>query len=110
MDFKNAVLKNCSCAKTPKAVEQAELERYGLRNVTLRSYQLEGLSWLAQRLKCGHGCILGDEMGLGKTLQVCLNHQRPTLILIAVGGWRPGRGEELVMVDACGGERVMMGV
>lgn len=70
MDFKSAVQKNCSCAKASRSVEQAEIERYGLQNVTLRSYQLDGLSWLAERLKCGHGCILGDEMGLGKTLQV----------------------------------------
>lgn len=40
----------------------------GLR---LRSYQLEGVNWLAQCFHCQNGCILGDEMGLGKTCQVC---------------------------------------
>ena len=72
MDFKNAVLINCSCSKAFECVEHTDLENCGLKDVTLRSYQLEGLSWLAQRLKCRHGCILGDEMGLGKTLQVSL--------------------------------------
>ena len=49
---------------------QGDLESWGLSNVTLRPYQLEGVSWLAGCLDRGHGCILGDEMGLGKTVQV----------------------------------------
>lgn len=73
MDFKNAVQINCSCSKASESVKQADLEKCGLKTVTLRSYQLEGLSWLSERLKCKHGCILGDEMGLGKTLQVSLS-------------------------------------
>ena len=55
-----------------RAIQQSDLEGWGLRNVTLRPYQLEGLSWLVERHRCGHGCILGDEMGLGKTVQVRL--------------------------------------
>lgn len=39
--------------------------------INLRSYQLEGVNWLAQRFHYQNGCILGDEMGLGKTCQVC---------------------------------------
>jgi len=35
----------------------------------LRSYQLEGLNWLAYCWHQGHGAILADEMGLGKTVQ-----------------------------------------
>ena len=35
----------------------------------LRSYQLEGLNWLAYCWHNGHGSILADEMGLGKTVQ-----------------------------------------
>ena len=49
---------------------QADLEKWGIKNVQLRSYQLDGFRWLTERQKMGHGCILGDEMGLGKTLQV----------------------------------------
>ena len=49
---------------------QADLENWGIKNVQLRSYQLDGFRWLIERQKMGHGCILGDEMGLGKTLQV----------------------------------------
>ena len=38
-------------------------------NVTMRSYQLEGLSWLVSHYHRCLNCILADEMGLGKTLQ-----------------------------------------
>lgn len=42
-------------------------------NAKLRSYQLEGVRWLATMRINHHGCLLADEMGLGKTLQV-LSH------------------------------------
>ncbi len=35
----------------------------------LRSYQVEGLNWLAFNYTMNRGCILADEMGLGKTRQ-----------------------------------------
>ncbi len=71
MEFVRAVRKlSSSGAAREKKIEQSELERWGVQNVTLRPYQLEGVSWLAERFELGHGCILGDEMGLGKTLQV----------------------------------------
>ena len=41
----------------------------GLQSVTMRDYQLFGLSWLMDRYDKGIHCILADEMGLGKTLQ-----------------------------------------
>ncbi|XP_030837594.1 chromodomain-helicase-DNA-binding protein 1-like isoform X1 [Strongylocentrotus purpuratus] len=41
----------------------------GLKDITLRPYQLEGANWMIQRFHRKHGCILGDEMGLGKTCQ-----------------------------------------
>ena len=53
----------------PSVITQADLENWGLNNVTLRHYQLEGLNWLARRYGPTRGCIIGDEMGLGKTLQ-----------------------------------------
>lgn len=59
----------------PKALlvqEKARMEnciRQGV-NAQLRSYQLEGVLWLATMRKNQHGCLLADEMGLGKTLQV----------------------------------------
>ncbi|KAF5910909.1 hypothetical protein HPG69_000873, partial [Diceros bicornis minor] len=58
--------------------------------IHLRSYQVEGVNWLAQRFHCQNGCILGDEMGLGKTCQTIalfiylagrLNDEGPFLIL-----------------------------
>ncbi|CAH1226693.1 CHD1L [Branchiostoma lanceolatum] len=52
-----------------KPVSAAELESSGLRDITLRPYQLDGVNWLIERYHRNHGCILGDEMGLGKTCQ-----------------------------------------
>ncbi|XP_035687270.1 chromodomain-helicase-DNA-binding protein 1-like [Branchiostoma floridae] len=52
-----------------KAVSAAELETSGLKDITLRPYQLDGVNWLIERYHRNHGCILGDEMGLGKTCQ-----------------------------------------
>ena len=37
---------------------------------TLRSYQVEGFSWLSLLADCGFGGILADEMGLGKSIQM----------------------------------------
>ena len=39
-------------------------------NQKMRPYQIEGLKWLVNCWKEGHGSILADEMGLGKTIQV----------------------------------------
>ncbi|XP_065892694.1 chromodomain-helicase-DNA-binding protein 1-like isoform X2 [Dysidea avara] len=58
-----------SLPAAPAAITQSNLENWGLNNVTLRHYQLEGLNWLARRYGPSRGCIIGDEMGLGKTLQ-----------------------------------------
>ncbi|XP_075416551.1 chromodomain-helicase-DNA-binding protein 1-like [Tenrec ecaudatus] len=71
-------------------VAEQDLQRWGLTGIHLRSYQLEGVNWLAQRFHCQNGCILGDEMGLGKTCQTIalfiylagrLNDEGPFLIL-----------------------------
>ncbi|KAL8274632.1 hypothetical protein Esti_001461 [Eimeria stiedai] len=35
----------------------------------LRQHQLDGLTWMHERIAGGGGCILADSMGLGKTLQ-----------------------------------------
>uniref|UniRef100_A0A8C7C1R0 Chromodomain-helicase-DNA-binding protein 1-like n=1 Tax=Neovison vison TaxID=452646 RepID=A0A8C7C1R0_NEOVI len=68
--------------------------------IHLRSYQLEGVNWLAQCFHGQNGCILGDEMGLGKTCQTIalfiylagrLNDEGPFLILCplsVLGNWR----------------------
>uniref|UniRef100_A0A3Q3LX77 Chromodomain-helicase-DNA-binding protein 1-like n=1 Tax=Mastacembelus armatus TaxID=205130 RepID=A0A3Q3LX77_9TELE len=55
--------------KKKAAVGQSDLEKWGLKGIQLRAYQLEGLRWLTQRLYNQQGCILADEMGLGKTCQ-----------------------------------------
>lgn len=71
MEFVKAVSKAFSSnSKSTETYGQADLEGWGIENVKLRSYQLDGFMWLAERYKNGYGCILGDEMGLGKTLQV----------------------------------------
>ena len=72
MEFVRSVQRLCkgSDCETSK-IQHCHVEQWGLQGVTLRPYQLEGLSWLVECRNRGHGCILGDEMGLGKTLQVC---------------------------------------
>ncbi|XP_059121917.1 chromodomain-helicase-DNA-binding protein 1-like isoform X1 [Peromyscus eremicus] len=71
-------------------VQEQDLQQWGLTGVHLRSYQLEGVNWLAQCFHYQNGCILGDEMGLGKTCQTIallvylvgrLNDEGPFLIL-----------------------------
>uniref|UniRef100_A0A8I5ULS7 Chromodomain-helicase-DNA-binding protein 1-like n=1 Tax=Pongo abelii TaxID=9601 RepID=A0A8I5ULS7_PONAB len=71
-------------------VQEQDLRQWGLTGIHLRSYQLEGVNWLAQCFHCQNGCILGDEMGLGKTCQTIalfiyltgrLNDEGPFLIL-----------------------------
>ncbi|XP_036199932.1 chromodomain-helicase-DNA-binding protein 1-like isoform X2 [Myotis myotis] len=77
-------------ARAAARVQEEDLRRWGLTGINLRSYQLEGVNWLAQRFHCQNGCILGDEMGLGKTCQTIaffiylagrLNDEGPFLIL-----------------------------
>lgn len=55
--------------------EEPTLDKYGSSDA-LRSYQVEGVKWMAFNFKAGRGCILGDEMGLGKTAQALalINH------------------------------------
>jgi hypothetical protein len=65
--------------------EAAEPERFeppALLKATLRSYQLEGASWLANHYRENLGACLADDMGLGKTLQTLavLLHAKEQLI------------------------------
>uniref|UniRef100_A0A3P9H0N8 Chromodomain helicase DNA binding protein 1-like n=1 Tax=Oryzias latipes TaxID=8090 RepID=A0A3P9H0N8_ORYLA len=55
--------------KKKASVVQDDLQKWGLRGIQLRGYQLDGVQWLIQNLQNQQGCILGDEMGLGKTCQ-----------------------------------------
>lgn len=62
---------------------------------TLRPYQAQGFSWMADRLARGLGICLADDMGLGKTIQMItlLLHERgsgPWLLVCPtslVGNW-----------------------
>ncbi|KAJ3012156.1 putative DNA helicase ino80 [Thoreauomyces humboldtii] len=47
----------------------SEVEQPRMLTVTLKSYQLKGLNWLAGLWEQGINGILADEMGLGKTIQ-----------------------------------------
>ncbi|CAH8596700.1 unnamed protein product [Dicrocoelium dendriticum] len=66
----------------------AMIELAGIRNLTLRDYQLVGVNWLNGCASLHRGGILADEMGLGKTCQVVsflsfmLYHKPKTLILV----------------------------
>ncbi|XP_055077343.1 chromodomain-helicase-DNA-binding protein 1-like isoform X1 [Periophthalmus magnuspinnatus] len=55
--------------KKKRSLTQSDLQKWGLRGIQLRNYQLDGVHWLTQCLENQEGCILGDEMGLGKTCQ-----------------------------------------
>lgn len=77
--------------KTNEPLSESEKQLISLRlsqrlHATLYSYQREGVLWLQQQRKNGHGCLLADEMGLGKTIQViahlcCLNPEARHLII-----------------------------
>ncbi|XP_061152522.1 chromodomain-helicase-DNA-binding protein 1-like isoform X2 [Syngnathus typhle] len=62
-------IKNSVPAKKKTTLTQSDLQRWGLKGIQLRTYQLHGVQWLTQCLNNQQGCILGDEMGLGKTCQ-----------------------------------------
>ncbi|XP_067453808.1 chromodomain-helicase-DNA-binding protein 1-like isoform X1 [Thunnus thynnus] len=62
-------IKNSVAEKKKTSLTQSDLQKWGLRGIQLRAYQLDGVQWLTQCLKNQQGCILGDEMGLGKTCQ-----------------------------------------
>lgn len=55
--------------KKKRTLTQSDLQKWGLKGIQLRHYQLDGVHWLTQCLENQEGCILGDEMGLGKTCQ-----------------------------------------
>nr|KAF6412976.1 chromodomain helicase DNA binding protein 1 like [Molossus molossus] len=87
-------------ARAGPRVQEQDLRQWGLTGIHLRSYQLEGVNWIAQRFHCQNGCILGDEMGLGKTCQTIalfiyltgrLKDEGPFLILCplsVLGNWK----------------------
>jgi len=65
---------------------------------TLRDYQRQGLTWLAELTSHGLGACLADDMGLGKTItlialhlhRVALGHEGPTLVVCPaslLGNW-----------------------
>uniref|UniRef100_A0A665T2P1 Chromodomain helicase DNA binding protein 1-like n=1 Tax=Echeneis naucrates TaxID=173247 RepID=A0A665T2P1_ECHNA len=62
-------IKSSVAEKNTFSVAQSDVQKWGLREIQLRPYQLDGVQWLTQCLKNQQGCILGDEMGLGKTCQ-----------------------------------------
>ncbi|XP_071450514.1 lymphoid-specific helicase-like [Hetaerina americana] len=45
------------------------MQPFSLENVTMRTYQIDGLNWLKSLYEYGISGILADEMGLGKTIQ-----------------------------------------
>ena len=63
------IAKESQKTATPGEVQEQLTKTPEWINGEMRSYQLEGLTWLLQQHKYGVSGILGDEMGLGKTLQ-----------------------------------------
>ena len=41
-----------------------------LGDISLRTYQIDGVSWLLYQYQNGYGGLLADDMGLGKTVQI----------------------------------------
>mgnify|MGYP006285980469 CR=1 FL=1 len=82
--------------------EPARLEAFQANQdlrASLRSYQLEGVSWLDFLTELGLGACLADDMGLGKTLQVLAllagrRHKKtedPALLILPaslLGNWK----------------------
>jgi non-specific serine/threonine protein kinase len=82
--------------------EPARLEAFQANQdlrASLRSYQLEGVSWLDFLTELGLGACLADDMGLGKTLQVLAllagrRHRKtedPALLILPaslLGNWK----------------------
>uniref|UniRef100_A0A671FUI0 Chromodomain-helicase-DNA-binding protein 1-like n=3 Tax=Rhinolophus ferrumequinum TaxID=59479 RepID=A0A671FUI0_RHIFE len=99
-NFLLALQTHSGAAEARARVREQDLRQWGLTGVHLRSYQLEGVNWLAQRFHGQNGCILGDEMGLGKTCQTIalliylsgrLNDEGPFLIvspLSVLSNWK----------------------
>ncbi|MBR5302438.1 MAG: SNF2 helicase associated domain-containing protein [Clostridia bacterium] len=52
-----------------RAAQSTQVQQPASLNAQLRSYQLEGLSWLCALSSAGFNGILADDMGLGKTIQ-----------------------------------------
>ncbi len=88
-------------SKTTKISEKhSQVIHNVLVKATLRPYQIEGFSWLVQRLSQYGGALLADDMGLGKTLQTiaCIEHffstySQPSPVLIVMttsllGNWK----------------------
>uniref|UniRef100_A0A0F7ZC91 Chromodomain-helicase-DNA-binding protein 1-like isoform X2 n=1 Tax=Crotalus adamanteus TaxID=8729 RepID=A0A0F7ZC91_CROAD len=91
-----------------ESIKEEQLLQWGLTDIHLHPYQIEGVNWMIRCYETGHGCILGDEMGLGKTCQtisllVFLSgkfHRRPFLILCplsVLNNWR----DELKRFSPC---------
>nr|XP_020459223.1 chromodomain-helicase-DNA-binding protein 1-like [Monopterus albus] len=83
-------IKNSVAEKKKTTVDQRDLQKWGLKGIQLRPYQLDGVQWLTQCLKNQQGCILGDEMGLGKTCQTIS-------LLVYMSGALGKKGEFLIL-------------
>ncbi|CAN9500249.1 unnamed protein product [Ophioblennius macclurei] len=62
-------IKKLVADKKKLLISQSDVQKWGLKGIQLRSYQLDGIQWLIQCLSSQQGSVLGDEMGLGKTCQ-----------------------------------------
>ncbi|XP_034036486.1 chromodomain-helicase-DNA-binding protein 1-like [Thalassophryne amazonica] len=83
-------IQNIIAKKKKTTVSQGDLQKWGLRGIQLRLYQLDGVQWLTQCLTNQQGCILGDEMGLGKTCQT-------VSLLVYMSGALQDKGPFLVL-------------
>ena len=80
------------------AAEQEPVEVPSALQGTLRDYQRQGLTWLAELTSHGLGACLADDMGLGKTITLIALHLH-RVELSARDGLR-GQGPTLVVCPA----------
>jgi SNF2 family DNA or RNA helicase len=60
-------------------------------SAALRTYQSQGVAWLAFLRRAGLGALLADDMGLGKTLQSFCALDGPSLVVAPTSGCTTGR-------------------
>ncbi len=96
LEANNSVKKDESIKQYMQKIRDIDPQILPELSDVLRSYQKDGIRWLAQLSEMGLGGILADDMGLGKTLQViayihAVKPEKPVLIVAPsalVYNWR----------------------
>lgn len=88
-------------------LKRAEKRLFKRLQKTLKDYQLEGVKWMLNHEKEGHGGLLGDEPGLGKTYQalsLIISHHKSVNLVVVPASTLPQWTRESRIL--CGEDRV----